>query len=93
MSVDGFIDGPNGEFDWPAVGPELFDYSERLHERIDTFIYGRGVWEMFSAFWPTADEQFDDPHTKLFAPLWRRTPKVVVSRTLRGELGRAATSC
>jgi hypothetical protein len=23
MSVDGFVDGPNGEFDWPGMGPEL----------------------------------------------------------------------
>jgi hypothetical protein len=22
-SLDGFIEGPNGEFDWPAMGPEL----------------------------------------------------------------------
>src|SRR2546421_12577316 len=27
-SVDGFIDGPNGEFDWPVMGPELSAYSE-----------------------------------------------------------------
>ncbi|MFC7740869.1 hypothetical protein ACFQXA_07605 [Nocardiopsis composta] len=27
QSVDGFIEGPEGEFDWPAVGPELSEYS------------------------------------------------------------------
>ena len=26
-SLDGFIEGPNGEFDWPQMGPELSAYS------------------------------------------------------------------
>ena len=34
MSIDGFIDGPNGELDWP--GPELSAYSETLDQRADT---------------------------------------------------------
>lgn len=81
-SVDGFIEGPNGEFDWPVLSPAVAAYSEGLTERIDTFLYGRVVWDMMAAFWPNAEEYDDDPHTLAFAPVWRRTPKVVVSRTL-----------
>jgi hypothetical protein len=40
-SLDGHIDGPNGEFDWPVVGPELSAYSDDLNDRVDTFRYQR----------------------------------------------------
>ncbi|HEX6468564.1 MAG TPA: dihydrofolate reductase family protein [Streptosporangiaceae bacterium] len=84
-SIDGYIAGPNGEFDWPAVGPELFAYSEAMNEGVDTLLYGRVVWEVMSAYWPTADADIEaaDEHARAFAPFWRKTPKVVVSRTLR----------
>lgn len=81
-SVDGHIDGPNGEFDWPALGPELSAYSLALTERVDTFLYGRAVWDMMSGFWPHAGSMSTDPHDLSFAPIWRRTPKVVFSNTL-----------
>jgi dihydrofolate reductase len=84
-SVDGHIAGPNGEFDWPALGPELFAYSEKMNEQVDTLLYGRRVWEGMAAYWPTADAdpETTDPHSRAFAPFWRRTPKIVLSRTLQ----------
>ncbi|MEV0146057.1 MULTISPECIES: dihydrofolate reductase family protein [unclassified Nonomuraea] len=81
-SLDGHIDGPNGEFDWPAVGPELFGFSDELTARVDTFLYGRGVWEVMSGYWPDAEQHSDDEHDVKFAPLWRAMPKVVFSTTL-----------
>ncbi|MFG1676054.1 dihydrofolate reductase family protein [Micromonospora sp. NPDC049282] len=82
QSVDGFIEGPNGEFDWPAMGDELSAYSLELTERAGAFVYGRRVWEMMSYYWPQVESISDHPHDLAFAPIWRRTPKVVVSRTL-----------
>ena len=84
-SVDGFIDGPNGEFDWPVMGPELSAYSESLDDRVDTLLYGRPVWEWMVAFWPTAASVSDDAHVAAFAPFWRATPKIVVSRAYQGD--------
>ncbi|GIG56242.1 deaminase [Longispora fulva] len=81
-SVDGHIEGPNGEFDWPELGPELSAYSFVLGDSVDTFLYGRKVWEMMAGFWPHAESMSDDPHDLRFAPIWRRTPKIVFSRTL-----------
>lgn len=81
-SADGYIDGPNGELDWVQMGPELSAYSEGLADRVDTFVYGRPVWEQMSAYWPHAESMTDDPHHLAFAKIWRATPKVVVSRTL-----------
>jgi dihydrofolate reductase len=82
QSVDGFIEGPNGEFDWPVMGPELSAYSLGLTDRAGAFLYGRKVWEMMSWYWPRAESISKDPHDLAFAPVWRRTPKVVFSRTL-----------
>ncbi|MFI5952640.1 dihydrofolate reductase family protein [Cryptosporangium sp. NPDC051539] len=84
-SVDGFINGPKGEFDWPTMGPELSAYSEALDRRTGTLLFGRPVWEMMVGFWPRAEELDDDPHTRAFAPFWRATPKVVVSRSYAGD--------
>jgi dihydrofolate reductase len=81
-SVDGHIDGPAGEFDWPVLSPSLIEYSHALHDRADTFLYGRAVWELMSGYWPTADSISTDPHDRHFAPIWRTTAKIVFSRTL-----------
>lgn len=82
QSLDGFIEGPNGEFDWAQLGPELGEYSMGLTERADTFLYGRTVWEMMSSYWPNADAVNPDEHAIAFAPVWRTTPKIVLSTTL-----------
>ncbi|MEQ4719222.1 dihydrofolate reductase family protein [Nonomuraea sp. B19D2] len=81
-SVDGHIEGPNGEFDWPVMGPELSAYGDEINARVGTFLYGRVVWEMMSGYWPQAESISDDPHDLKFAPIWRSTPKVVFSTTL-----------
>ncbi|MBY8880931.1 dihydrofolate reductase family protein [Actinacidiphila acidipaludis] len=81
-SVDGFIEGPAGEFDWPVMGPELSAYVDEVDRGIGTFLYGRVVWQMMASFWPNAEEISDSPHVRKFAPRWRAMPKVVVSRTL-----------
>lgn len=82
QSLDGFIEGPGGEFDWAQLGPELGEYSMGLTDRADTFLYGRTVWEMMSSYWPNAEAMNPDEHAIAFAPVWRTTPKVVLSTTL-----------
>ncbi|WP_172384736.1 dihydrofolate reductase family protein [Streptomyces sp. MNP-20] len=82
QSLDGYIEGPNGEFDWPAMGPELSAYSQQLTPEGTVFLYGRKVWELMAGFWPNAEQYSQDPHDRAFAPVWRQAPKVVVSRTL-----------
>ncbi|RKF29421.1 dihydrofolate reductase family protein [Micromonospora globbae] len=82
QSVDGYIQGPNGEFDWPQMGPELSAWSRELSERAGAFLYGRRVWELMSFYWPRAESISKDPHDLAFAPIWRAKPKIVVSRTL-----------
>ncbi|NUS03622.1 MAG: dihydrofolate reductase [Nonomuraea sp.] len=84
-SIDGHIDGPQGEFDWPVMGEELSAYSEELGDRCDTYLYGRGVWEGMVSFWPNAESMSNHPHVLAFAPRWRATPKIVFSTTLKSD--------
>jgi dihydrofolate reductase len=46
VSVDGFIEGPHGEYDWIIIDKE-FDFAEHM-KRIDTFLMGRKTYEMVS---------------------------------------------
>lgn len=43
MSMDGFIAGPNGEYDWIIMDPS-FDF-EGLFKEFDTFLMGRRTFE------------------------------------------------
>ncbi|GAA0405035.1 riboflavin biosynthesis protein RibD [Acrocarpospora corrugata] len=81
-SVDGFFDGPDHVLDWPLMGPELSAYSQKLNESVGTLMYGRVVYQVMVSYWPTADTVSDHPHDIAYAPLWRRTPKIVVTNTL-----------
>lgn len=82
QSLDGYIEGPSGEFDWPVMDPELSAYSRALTDSADYFLYGRVVWDMMSGFWPRAEEFSTHEHDLAFAPVWREAPKIVVSSTL-----------
>lgn len=43
MSLDGFIAGPNGEFDWIVMDPS-FDFAGHMSQ-FDTFLIGRKTFE------------------------------------------------
>ncbi len=44
MSLDGFIAGPNGEYDWIVMDPDM-DFAEMM-ARYDTFLIGRKTFEV-----------------------------------------------
>jgi dihydrofolate reductase len=51
MSLDGFIEGPNGEMDW-LVGREE-DWKEMFKdlESLDTHLLGRKMYHGYAAYW------------------------------------------
>src|SRR5215207_1584218 len=59
ISLDGYYQGPNGEFDFANVDQEFYDFSNRQDAYIDTLMFGRETYELMAAYWPTATE--DDP--------------------------------
>jgi dihydrofolate reductase len=47
VSLDGFIEGPNGEYDWCVIDPN--HSFEEFFKRLDTIFIGRKTYEMTSA--------------------------------------------
>lgn len=50
VSLDGFIEGPNGEVDWCIMDEEM-DFPAFLHG-IDTIFYGRKSYELWGQYTP-----------------------------------------
>ena len=83
VTIDGFIEGPNHQLDWPIIDEELHQYINDQQRATDTYVYGRRMYELMEGFWPTADRDPLAPAFVVeFALIWRDMPKVVCSRTL-----------
>lgn len=85
VSLDGFVEGPDGELDWSAPGEELHQHfnDQYLTGAIDTSLYGRRMYENMAAYWPTVEPNGSAPDVEIeFARAWKRLPKIVFSTTL-----------
>lgn len=83
VSVDGYMEGPNGEIDWHMVDEELHRHMNGWLGRAGGFLEGRVTYELMEKFWPTADQDPGAPPTIVeFSQIWRDTPKFVYSRSL-----------
>ena len=84
VSLDGYIETPDRSLDWTVVDDELHSWFNDLVREMDVFLYGRRMYEVMSAYWPTAES---DPGatdvTRDFARIWNARPKVVFSSTLK----------
>jgi dihydrofolate reductase len=50
VSLDGFIEGPNGEVDWCIMDADM-DFNKFLND-IDTIIYGRKSYDLWGQYTP-----------------------------------------
>jgi dihydrofolate reductase len=89
MSLDGFIEGPDGNFDWSAPDEELHRFHNERVRALGGHLLGRRLYETMT-YWETAHE---DPaatdYTLEFAEIWKALPKVVFSDTLDEVVGNA----
>jgi dihydrofolate reductase len=83
VSLDGYMEGPDGDLDWSFPDEELHKHFNDQESEIDINLYGRGLYENMSNYWPTADSNPSAPQVEIdFARIWKSKSKVVFSKTL-----------
>ena len=89
MSLDGYIVGPDGGFDWPGFDAEVFRFWIDEIREVGVHLMGRRLYETM-LYWETADEDPSLGDAELeWAALWKPLPKVVFSTTLSAVQGNA----
>ncbi|WP_448628196.1 dihydrofolate reductase family protein [Geodermatophilus sp. URMC 64] len=99
VSLDGYVVGPDGTFNWTAPDKDLFGFATDQLKEVGVHILGRRLYESM-LYWETAeqdpslDELFEQAGIAAglrleFAALWKALPKVVFSTTLSAVQGNA----
>ena len=79
MSLDGFFEGPNKEFDWFVPDEDFLEYARKLLRSVDTILFGRITYLHMAAYWPQArPDEIADKMNGL--------SKVIFSKTLEKAL-------
>lgn len=89
MSLDGYIVGPDGGFNWTAPDPDVFRFWIDEIRQVDVHLMGRKLYETM-LYWesPEQEPSFDEAERE-WAALWNPLPKVVFSTTLSSVQGHA----
>jgi dihydrofolate reductase len=89
VSLDGYIVGPAGDFDWTAPDEEVFRFATDQIREVGVHLLGRRLYETM-LYWETADQDPSLEDSLLeWAALWKPLPKVVFSTTLSAVQGNA----
>ena len=88
-SLDGYIVGPDGSFDWPGFDTDVFRFWIDEIRGVGVHLLGRRLYETM-LYWETAlqDPSLGDDERE-WAALWNPLPKVVFSTTLSAVQGNA----
>src|SRR6266498_6128196 len=89
VSLDGYIVGPDGSFDWTAPDAEVFRFWIDEIRGVGVHLLGRRLYETM-LYWETADQHASLDEAELeWAAIWKPLPKVVFSTTLSAVQGHA----
>ena len=87
-SLDGYIVGPDGGFDWSAPDADVFRFWIDELRDVGVHLMGRRLYETM-LYWETADPGSLDEAELEWTALWNPLPKVVFSTTLSEVQGAA----
>lgn len=83
VSLDGYVETPDHSLAWTTVDEELHSWFNDQLRQLDASLYGRRMYELMAAYWPTAEaDPAATPAMRDFARIWNAMPKVVFSSTL-----------
>ncbi|MDA5279966.1 dihydrofolate reductase family protein [Streptomyces sp. Isolate_45] len=89
VSLDGYIVGPDGDFNWTTPDEEVFRFWIDEIRQVGVHLMGRRLYETM-LYWETADQDPSTGEAELeWASLWNPLPKVVFSTTLSAVRGNA----
>ena len=90
-TADGFIAGPNGEFDTYEPSVEEHEMANEFFKGSDAIVFGRVCYQGFIEYWDAVDVTSAEtpPAEAHFARDFQNKPLVVVSRTLKHVVPRA----
>lgn len=82
VSLDGYIEDEQGNFDWAAPGEDVHALVNEVERDVGTFLFGRRMYETMTA-WESPEMRTDENAVvRDFAELWHAADKVVYSTTL-----------
>jgi dihydrofolate reductase len=88
-SLDGYIVGPDGGFNWTAPDEDVFRFWIDEIRGVGVHLLGRRLYETM-LYWETADQDPSlDDAAREWTELWNPLPKVVFSTTLSEVQGQA----
>lgn len=89
VSADGYIVGPDGDFNWSEPDEEVFRFWIDEIREVGVHLMGRRLYETM-LYWETADQDRPLDEAELeWVALWNPLPKVVFSTTLSEVEGNA----
>ncbi|HEX2696606.1 MAG TPA: dihydrofolate reductase family protein [Anaerolineales bacterium] len=83
MSLDGYIEDADGNFDWAMPDEEVHQFANDLERSTGTFLYGRRMYETMMVWETDPSLSADSPITREYAEIWKAADKIVYSKTLQ----------
>lgn len=87
VSLDGYIVGPDGRFDWTAPDDDVFRFWIEQTRDVDVHLLGRRLYETM-LYWENPEHDLS-PDDERWIAVWKPLPKLVFSTTLSTVQGNA----
>jgi dihydrofolate reductase len=82
LSLDGYTEDRDGNFDWIVPSEEYFKFISDLVREAGTYLYGRRMYETMMVWETDPSMAAESPLTRDFAEIWQAANKIVYSKTL-----------